>query len=52
MIARISGRMNDLRKINESGWLMGEHNRGVLASSIALRDDAVDMIIQGMLRKK
>lgn len=40
MIARISGRKNDIIKINESGWLKGDHSRGVLASSIALRDDS------------
>ncbi|RKX94476.1 MAG: SufBD protein [Spirochaetes bacterium] len=40
MIARISGRKDDIIKIHESGWLRGRHSRGVLASSIALRDDA------------
>ena len=40
MIARISGRKDDVIKIRETGWLKGKHSKGVLASSIALRDNA------------
>jgi len=40
MTARISGRGDDIIKINERGHLKGESSRGVLKSSIAVRDDA------------
>ncbi len=40
MVARISGRGDDVIKINEKGRLEGEHARGVLTSYIAVRDRA------------
>jgi Fe-S cluster assembly scaffold protein SufB len=40
MVARISGRGDDEIKINEKGRLEGEYARGVLKSSIAVRDRA------------
>jgi hypothetical protein len=40
MTARISGRGNDVIKINERGHLRGEKSRGVLKSNIAVRDSA------------
>jgi hypothetical protein len=40
MTARISGRGDDIIKINERGHLLGEKARGVLKSNIAVRDNA------------
>ncbi len=40
MVARISGHGDDRIRINEKGWLDGEHARGVLTSYIAVRDRA------------
>lgn len=40
MIARISGRGNDVIEIRESGNLIGAESRAVLKTSIALRDEA------------
>ena len=40
MTARVSGKGNDVIKIKESGNLVGERARGVLASRIALRQNA------------
>ena len=40
MMARISGRQNDIIKIRETGHLSGEYARGVLVSKIAVRDKA------------
>jgi len=40
MMARISGRKDDLIKIRETGHLNGEYARGVLVSKIAVRDQA------------
>ena len=38
MMARISGRGDDVIKINETGHLAGEHARGVLTTKIAVRE--------------
>ncbi|MEW5922427.1 MAG: SufD family Fe-S cluster assembly protein [Candidatus Zixiibacteriota bacterium] len=40
MMARISGRKDDIIKIRETGHLNGEYARGVLVSKIAVRDKA------------
>jgi len=40
MTARISGKQNDKIKINEQAYLIGKKARGVLTSSIAVRDNA------------
>lgn len=40
MIARISGRGNDIIKVKETGHLIGESSRGVLTTKIAVREKA------------
>ncbi|MFP4458392.1 MAG: SufB/SufD family protein [Candidatus Zixiibacteriota bacterium] len=40
MLAKISGKGDDVIKINEIGHLAGERSRGVLTSKIAVRDNA------------
>ncbi|MBN1798752.1 MAG: SufD family Fe-S cluster assembly protein [Spirochaetales bacterium] len=40
MMARISGRGDDVIKINETGHLLGKSARGVLTTKIAVRDKA------------
>lgn len=40
MSARVSGRGDDLIKINETGILEGEYSRGVLKTRVAVRDNA------------
>jgi Fe-S cluster assembly scaffold protein SufB len=41
MLARISGREDDIIKIKESAYLKGERARGVLTSKVAVRDKAI-----------
>lgn len=40
LISRISGRGDDRIKVREAGHLAGEHSRGLLATHIAVREDA------------
>jgi len=40
LLSRISGRDDDLIKIREAGWLKGINSRGLLASNIAVRNNA------------
>ncbi|MFP4354260.1 MAG: SufB/SufD family protein [Phycisphaerae bacterium] len=40
MIAKISAKQDDVVKIRETGYLVGEHARGVLNSRVAVQDSA------------